>query len=183
MNKSPSRLHAPCDPKQPAPILDIGKRTHQPWVIASLPFGPGLSAIDRKGLYDFDLKNSCSSSFNSNTKSVGNFSGLFLTASLMRFVSTHFHNQEQIIFKAFFQRFILADKLLVDECVLPHNNIGKIMCKKSPRRCFNIDMVERLWVWWHCSVKAFGKALVFANFAVGNFDRKSENFPSLISNM
>ena len=53
------------------------------------------------------------------------------------------HNQEQIIFKTFFQRFILADKLLVDECVLPHNNIGKIMCKKSPRRCFNRDMVER----------------------------------------
>jgi len=26
----PSRLHAPCDPKQPAAILDIGKRTHQP---------------------------------------------------------------------------------------------------------------------------------------------------------
>jgi hypothetical protein len=33
------------------------------------------------------------------------------------------------------------------------------------------------------SVKAFGKALVFANFVVENFDRKSANSLSLISNM
>jgi len=33
------------------------------------------------------------------------------------------------------------------------------------------------------SVKALGYALVFANFVVENFDRKSANSPSLISNM
>jgi hypothetical protein len=33
------------------------------------------------------------------------------------------------------------------------------------------------------SVKALGKALVFANFVVENFDRKSANSPSLISNL
>jgi len=33
------------------------------------------------------------------------------------------------------------------------------------------------------SVNAFGKALVFANFVVENFDRKSANSPSLISSI
>ena len=69
---------------------------------------------------------------------------------------------------------MLLDSCLIFAKVSMIANVASVACL-----LFNIVAI----MYSPFSVKALGKALVFANFAVENFDRKSANSPSLISNM
>ena len=69
---------------------------------------------------------------------------------------------------------MLLDSCLIFAKVSMIANVASVACL-----LFNIVAI----MYKPFSVKALGKALVFANFVVENFDRKSTNSLSLISNM
>ena len=69
---------------------------------------------------------------------------------------------------------MLLDSCLIFEKVSMIANVASVACL-----LFNIVAI----MYKPFSVKVLGKALVFANYVVENFDRKPVNSPLLISNM